>query len=249
MQPKPQRTLEQALDLDYTKGKEDIWLTSQHTLRRLIGILGILLPLLLFSILYIDAGYKSPLYSVSHYYFTRASSVFSIVVSLLAVFLLIYKGKAPVDFYVSSVAGLFALCVILFPTNNISGICQDKEHLYSVTILKDSRMRSVFHYISAAIFLSCLAYLAIFLFTKSDSSPATRGKPKRRRNRVFRTCGVIMVLAILVVLSNPLGLISDEAFSKYHIVFWMEIIAVESFGIAWLVKGQLILKDSESPKT
>ena len=234
--------IEQVLKLDYTTEKDKTWLTSQHSLRMLVGILGVALPLLLFSVLWIDAGYTSPLFSISHYYFTRASGVFEIIVSLLAIFLLIYKGKEPVDFIFSSAAGIFALCLLIFPTDNISSICHDAKYLYSLTILHESKFRPVFHYISAAIFLSCLAYMALFLFTKSDKSPQQRGQPKRRRNRIFRTCGIIMVLALLVILANPFRIIPNDTFEKYHLMFWMETIAIESFGVSWLIKAELLLK-------
>ncbi len=239
-------SLERALKLDFVSEneKDNIWLTSQNTLRKLIGILGMSLPALLFLTLLINDRYTTPLYSISHYYFTRACSIFVIIVSLLAVFLLIYKGKGRADFYLSSVAGLFALCLIIFPTDNISKICQDAKNPFSLTVMRDSLFRAHFHYISAAIFLSCLAALSFFVFTKSDKGPTDRGRQKRRRNRVFRVCGIIMVLAILAILANFLKWISDEAFLKYHLTFWMETIAIESFGISWLVKAEVILKDS-----
>src|SRR5205809_3874487 len=153
--------IEQTLNLNYHTEKDNVWLTSQHSLRMLIGILGICLPVLLFLVLMIDAGFTHPLFSISHYYFTRASGVFVIIVSLLGIFLLIYKGKEPVDFLLSSAAGLFALCLLIFPTDNISNVCHDENHLYSLTILHESKFRPVFHYISAAIFLSCLAYMSL----------------------------------------------------------------------------------------
>ncbi|MEI9944312.1 MAG: hypothetical protein WDN26_08800 [Chitinophagaceae bacterium] len=244
MPHKPSSKIEKALKLDYNTEQDNIWLTSQHSLRKLIGILGVCLPVLLFLVLYIDTGYTSPMFSISHYYFTRASSIFIIIVSLLAIFLLIYKGKEPIDFILSAIAGFFALCLIVFPTNNISNVCCDTTKVYSVTVLKESGFRTVFHYVSAAIFLSSLAYMSIFLFTKSDKPPEKRGKEKRRRNRVFRTCGVIMILAILIMLANVFGWISNETFSNYHLTFWMEVIALESFGISWLVKAEVILKDN-----
>lgn len=234
--------LEKTLKLDYNTEKEDIWLTSQHTLRKLIGVLGVSLPVLLFLVIFIDSGHISPLYSISHYYFTRACSVFVIIVSLLAIFLLVYKGKEPVDFYVSTAAGLFALLLILFPTDNISNHIPDKDNIWSVTILNISEPRSRFHYLCAAIFLSCLAYMSFFLFTKSDKLPGKRSKEKRRRNRIFRVCGVTMVLAILVIFANFLKFIPDGLFTTYHLTFWMEAIAVECFGISWLIKAEVILK-------
>src|ERR1017187_862689 len=200
------------LKLDYSE-KNKIWLSDQNTLRKLVGILGMLLPVLLFIFLFIDTNYSSPLESISHYYFTRACSVFVIIVSLLAIFLLVYKGEEPIDFYISSVAGIFALCLLLFPTNNISNICGDLSKKYSVTILKISEFRGIFHYTAAGIFLSCLAYMSIFLFTKSDKPVGKRTIKKKLRNKIYRTCGIIMVLAILVIFAGFLKLIHDEFYT------------------------------------
>jgi hypothetical protein len=245
MPKQPPPTIQKALKLHYSLNDRSIWLTEQNTLRKLIGILGICLPVLLFLVLLIDSGWHTPLYSISHYYFTRACGVFEIIVGTLGIFLLVYKGKEPIDFYFSSIAGISALTLLLFPTDNISGVCRDPDHLYSLTILRESDFRSNFHYISAAIFLSGLAFMSIFLFTKSDKSPKQRGRQKRRRNRVYRTCGVIMIIAMLVILAKFLRLVPAEVFTKYHLTFWMETIAVWSFGISWLTKAEVFLSSKQ----
>jgi len=240
MKNTPPTKTEEILDLDYSED-EKIWLTGQKALRKLVGILGVLLPVLLYLFLLIDTGHTTPLDSISHYYMTRVSPVFVIIVSLLAIFLLVYKGKSIADFYLSAGAGLFALCLILFPTNDITG-----DTAVAVTNLKDSAFRSTFHFVAAAIFLLCLAAMSIFLFTRSDRSPASRTPRKKMRNRLYRTCGVIMVLAILVIAAGVLNIIPTENFYRYNLIFWMETIAVESFGLSWLVKGELFLKDKHS---
>ena len=161
------------------------------------------------------------------------------MVSLLAIFLLVYKGEEPVDFYISSAAGIFALVLILFPTSNISDICCDAARKYSVTVLKKSDFRVNLHYISAAIFLLSLAYMSLFLFTKSNKIPSQRPRDKKIRNRIFRTCGVIMALAVLVIFLRLVKIINADQYDNNHLTFWMESIAVESFGVPWLVKGKL----------
>src|SRR5215216_7831101 len=103
MEPKPRTAVEKVLKVDYNN--ENILLTNQCTLRRVIGILGISLPLLLFAFVAVDAHYYKPLFSISHYYMTRANPVFVIEVSLMGIFLLIYKGRGSADFYLSSIAG------------------------------------------------------------------------------------------------------------------------------------------------
>lgn len=237
--------IQRMLKLNYAtpEDKEKVWLTQQNTLRILVGILGVSLPLLLFLTLLIDSGYTSPLYSISHYYFTRACSIFVITVSLLAFFLLIYKGKAPIDFILSSLAGVFALALLVFPTGNLSNSCPDPKKTISLTILNISEFRPHFHYISAAIFLTSLSAMSLFVFTKTDKpSWAAMGRNKRRRNRIYITTGIIMILAILVILANFFAIIPDDVFAKYHLTFWMETVAVESFGVSWLIKAEVILK-------
>ena len=143
MNEKTKSKVTKYLKLDFSD-TEIIWLSTQKTLRRLIGILGISLPCLLILFLFINTGYKYPLYSISHYYYTRIGSVFIIIVSMLAFFLLVYKGRDPIDFYVSSIAGLFALSLVLFPTDNISQKYLEECPKCNVTILNDFPFRSLF---------------------------------------------------------------------------------------------------------
>jgi formate hydrogenlyase subunit 3/multisubunit Na+/H+ antiporter MnhD subunit len=228
--------------LDYSeKGK--IGLSSQLTLRRVVGILGMLLPLLLYVSLLIDTGYKQPLESVSHYYFTRVGSIFCIVISLLAIFLLIYKGEEPLDAYLSSAAGLFALCLVLFPTDNITDLCNDPQNEVAVTFLKTSKTRVILHYVASGIFLVCLASLSYFVFTKSDKPISRQTPAKRKRNRIYKITAFIMVGAILVIALGLFNIIPAEVYDKYRLTFWMECIAVESFGFSWLIKGDTFFTD------
>jgi hypothetical protein len=230
------------LKIDYEE-KNTIWLTNSLTLRKIIGVLGMAMPLLLFILLYFDNGLQHPLESISHYYYTRVGSIFVITLSLLAFFLIVYKGKEPIDFYISLFAGVFALLVVLFPTNNITDICGDVTKKYAVTILPKSDFRMYFHYTVAGLFFLCLSYMSFFLFTKSDKSPSKRGLKKRIRNRIYRTCGILTVLVILILFAGSLKIIPSEYFKEYPLTFWMETLAVESFGFAWLVKGETLFKD------
>ncbi|WP_281323388.1 hypothetical protein [Flavobacterium aestivum] len=242
MNKSKESNLTTALKVDYEE-KNTIWLTNSLTLRKIIGVLGMAMPLLLFIFLYIANGLPHPLESISHYYYTRVSGIFVIILSLLAIFLIVYKGKEPIDFYISLFAGVFALLVVLFPTNNITDICCDTAKKYSVTILPISDFRMYFHYTAAGLFFSCLSYMSIFLFTKSDKSPSKRGTRKKIRNRVYRTCGVLMILAMLILLADTLKIIDSSHFKTFPLIFWMETLAIESFGFAWLVKGETLFKD------
>ncbi|REG98593.1 hypothetical protein [Flavobacterium aquicola] len=234
--------LNSVLKIDY-EDDNTIWLTNSLTLRKIIGIMGMALPLLLFGFLYLDNGLQYPLESISHYYYTRVGSIFVIVLSLLAFFLIVYKGKEPADFYISLSAGIFALLAVLFPTSNITDICGDPAKKYAVTILPISNFRLYFHYTAAALFFLCLSYMSFFLFTKSDKSASKRGTQKKIRNRIYRVCGVLMLLALIVLLAGSFKIIPPSCFKTFPLTFWMETLAIESFGFAWLVKGETLFKD------
>lgn len=235
-----------ALNVEFNNDNK-LWLTNGYTLRKLIGILGMALPLLLWLFLKIDSGLGVPLESISHYYYTRAGSLFTIIVSLLAIFLIVYKGPEPIDFYLSGIAGIFALCVIIFPTDNLAKECCDANYKYAVTFIAEtekSGLRVGFHYVSAGIFLLSLAYMSLFLFTRSNPQVTKRGENKKKRNLIFIVCGIIMVAAILVIfIGGFLRAIPEDVYYGNHLTFWMEAVAVEAFGFSWLVKGEIMWKD------
>ncbi len=227
--------------VDYSKPNE-IALTKQNTLRILVGVLGVSLPLFLFLFLLIDSGYNKTLESISHYYYTRAAGLFVITLSLLAIFLIVYKGKQPIDFILSTTAGFFALLVVLFPTANISK--NSTSYICSVTTLHPNDFRIKLHLFSAVIFLLALACMSLFVFTKSDVPREYRTKEKNIRNVFFRICGIIMIVAMLLAFLGSYNIINLSVFGE-SLVFWMETIAVESFGFAWLIKAEVFFKDKK----
>src|SRR2546427_688061 len=101
---------------------------SQQAHRRLIGVLGFCLPILLyiFAGLLPTAGLPSwrVLSSVSAYYYTGGVAVFIGVLFALALFLLTYRGYKGViaDRVLGFVGGSAALLVALFPTTAPRGL-------------------------------------------------------------------------------------------------------------------------------
>jgi hypothetical protein len=45
------------------------------------------------------------------------------------------------------------------------------------------------------------------------------------------------------LLAGSLKIISPSYFKAFPLTFWMETIAIESFGFAWLIKGNTLFKD------
>lgn len=239
-----QNKIERLIGLDFKK--DDLLVKNRYTLRKLIGVLGIMLPLLLPLFLYMYSGHIPPLESISHYYYTQAQSVFTIIISLMAVFLMIYKTEHRIDFYISFIAGFFALMVIFFPTDNINELTTGLDKAYIITIPENNTVRIYFHYISAAIFLLCLTYMSLFQFTKPRVKWDERTPEKKNRNAVYIICGVFMSIALIVILLGAiLKVIPEDIYMKHHLTFWMETVAVICFGISWLVKGEAILGDQK----
>lgn len=229
-----------ALNINFGN-EHSIALTQQRTLRKLVGILGMLLPVLLYISVRWYTNYNTPIKSISHYYFTRFGSIFIIIVSLLSIFLLVYKGKDRIDFYLSSLAAIAALTLLLLPASNLEITdCSDCEFIV-VTTLREYQLRDTIHNICGGVFLTTLACMALFVFTKKNPSLVPVTRQKLARNRVFIVCGIIMLLALATIL---VGFISkSEWFAAHQMTFWMETTALEAFGFSWLVKGEFILKD------
>lgn len=222
---------------------QDIWLSERKTLMKLIGVLGILLPILLYVFLYFATGHTEVLESISHYFFTRANPIFVIVVSLMAIFLMIYKYEKPIDFYLSFFAGLAAIVVLILPTDPLVGSCKGVCSDHVMAYIRENDPRQWTHYISAAIFLGILNYMCFFLFTKSDKPKELRSQHKHYRNMIYYVCGSLMTAALVIILLGTIELIDSEVYQKYKLTFWMESLAVMAFGVSWLVKGGFILKD------
>jgi hypothetical protein len=206
------------------------------TLRKTIGFLGMLLPamLLLVSLLFSDC--RSIQYSISQYYYTIAGDVLVGVLSAVAIFLVSYKGYETIDNVASTVAGLCALGVAFF------ACAQNPDSLCSVRSLPDVSWRVAIHYASAACFFIVLSLMSLFLFTKSKGHKTPQ---KIKRNRIYRTCGIIILVAIaLIAIYSAIPFLKAK-FACYNPVFWLEWIALIAFGISWLVKGKFMMSDKE----
>lgn len=228
---------------------DSIWLiNSGLNLRRIVGALGMMLPVLVWLWLFVYKGEVNPLPSISHYYYTTSSGIFSTILALIAIFLIVYKyDNNNKDFIASIIAGIFALCVLLFPTNNLSSKIGYEDSTIIITHLKENTLREGFHLISAAIFLISLAYMLLNLFTINKSHT----REKHKRNFIYKLCGSVMILAMLIIFSRfaceKLDIIPlwTNFYDKYKLTFWMEALAIESFGFSWLIKGETLFKDKD----
>lgn len=198
---------------------------SYLTLRKAVGYLGILLPFVLLAGNWVifSGGVQQ---SVSDYYYTPMRGVLVGGLSVIGAFLLAYHGYDRWDTLFSNAAGVGALGVGLFPTTPDNPSTAEN-------IVGD------LHFAFGAVMFSSLIVIALWLFRKTGAGVPTRVKVLR--DRVYLICGLVMLvsLALAGIVSLPFA----SGLNSINPVFWLETIAIVSFGVSWLVKGQAVLRD------
>jgi len=208
---------------------QDPLVLSYLALRKAVGTIGFALPfvlafgnMILLKRLVIES-------SISSYYYTGMGNVFVGSLCAIGVFLMSTRGYDRKDEIAGRLACAFAIGVALFPTTP-----------YSDPTSKEKLIGSL-HWSFAALLFLTLAYFCLALFTKTapDRIPTRR---KLQRNAVYRICGRTILASILLigVLALPPVELLVQRFTPN---FWLESIAVVAFGVAWLTKGETILKD------
>lgn len=200
-------------------------LSYQHH-RRLIGYLGIALPVVIVLIAGIRPTTSLPgwetLDSVSAYYYTGAVAAFIGTLGALALFLYTYRGysDSPADRVAGKLGGLFAAGVALFPT---AAPGQVAVASWWNTII------GTIHYVSATLLFLVFIVFSLWLFRKTNV-PAGEPLPpgKLWRNRVYLACGLVMVASVLW---------AGSSYFTGAPIFWPEAIALWAFAVSWLVKG------------
>jgi hypothetical protein len=147
----------------------------------------------------------------------------------IGVFLVSYRGLENQDDVAGNLACVFAVGLALFPTAR-----EGAEGIEAFV--------GKLHFIFAAAFFLTLVYFSLRLFTKTnpDLTPTPR---KLARNRVYRTCGWVMLVCIVLIAALKLAPGTDTWVTRTKAVFWLESAAVVAFGVSWLVKGEAILGD------
>ena len=201
----------------------DVWL-----LRTTLGILGMSLPIVLYlgALFLFDTGLQN---SLSSYYHTGMGDCFVGILWVIGILLFAYEGYNLRDRIAGIIACGSAVGVALFPTAADRGLPVTASHI------------SYFHFGFAAILFATLIYFSWCSFTKThkDRKPTDE---KRRRNKVYRGCAVIMALCMvgIVVYKLVLGG-SESSLAWLKPVYWLESIAVVAFGVSWLTKGETVL--------
>jgi succinate dehydrogenase hydrophobic anchor subunit len=174
---------------------------------------------------------------ISQYYYTGMRDVFVGMLCALGVFHLASEGYGPSDRVAGRLACVFGVGIAWFPVT---------RHGMPRTLVGEV------HYILAGLLFGTLAYFCIFLFTRTGDK-RKRTNRKKVRNVVYYVCGGIIVAFTVVIASLTFfeGHTVPTEFTEWlrssTWQFWLETLALVAFGVAFLVKGELILTDVVQP--
>ena len=220
-----------------TKQNPDSLLIHYLTLRKSVGILGIFLPFVLVFGVKLLSQCNTLQDSISDYYYTKLGHYMTGTLCAVSLFLFSYKGYGPKDFWAGKAASLFALGVAFFPCSNYYPVSACK-----VLQLKGDDTINIIHFTSAALLFLTFAFFSLVLFTKGSLHPTKR---KVQRNVIYRICGGIIILCILLIFLYSVIPSLHEQFKQYKPIFWLEFLALEAFGFSWLTKGEALLPDKK----
>ena len=209
---------------------------TEPTLRRMIGLLGTLLPFVLLFSGYLSQGSVLMRKSISAYYYTEVDYLFVGIMLVIGAYLVCYRGH-PTNQAVSprgvklcnlirhwcpwvrddgltSVAGVLAILVAVLPTAAYG----QKPDLVNYA-----------HCILAGGFLLSMAVMAGCQFTQGGDTA---------NNLLYKVCAGFILAALLLLGGIGLGGHLKQEFPT--IVWWLEAIAVAAFGFSWLVKSEMV---------
>jgi hypothetical protein len=233
-----------------TRSGDSVLVVNYLTLRKAVGWLGTLLPVILLvanpialRIEHSSCGWLPG--SVSGYYYSPVRNVFVGALCALGLFLIAYVGDDLGDRVITDLAGMFALGVALFPTTPTvasppSATCETVAQL-------STRQQVVgdIHAVASVLFFVMLAWMAIRFITTDGAQPT---QAELRRNLIYPICAVVILACVIAaIITNFLPASLRPPF-PYLLLY--EAVGIFAFGVSWFVKGQTLisaLKDPPAP--
>jgi hypothetical protein len=214
-------------------GPDKELVVSYLTLRKMIGWLGLALPTAVRVLGYVTEHIHST-GSISAYYYTGMRDLFVSTLVLVGMLLTVYRTPDKLDNVIAVAAGIAAIGIGLFPMDPT--IAPEILHKYPGALdPKCYIMKGAlgFHMLFTVAFFALAFVMVFFRFEKVF--PGQKIHNKGKRIVVYKICGGVMFAAFAVI--GVMHLLQEAPR-----IFVPESVAVMAFAVAWLVKGQLVLK-------
>lgn len=209
---------------------------SYFRLRKLIGASGMLLPF----VLWIGAWQLLP--SISDYYYHYMGIAFITILMWCGAFLMAYKGEVKSSWFtdngITTIGGILIMLTAIFPTpfdgSDVS--CPTPICYFNVD------WPGYIHFGSASLFFGLMGALAYYNFTKLESDNQEPSPGKIKRNAFYRFCAWGMWITLVLTLCGYLMKEYSVEYGHYfqYSVFFGELVMLQFFGLAWLVKGKAL---------
>ena len=235
-------------------------LGMQERLSKMVGFVAFLLPVVLLLGVIQGTCFRD---SISHFYYAQfLGSVFVGALIFIGGFMIAYRGETWAEDWGSNLAGAGACAVALFPT--IHNGCESESEFLSRVFVRytaDGNIVSTvperdyfqlfqsvenWHAVGAgAVFLFLGFYCFVVLTRVVESRHMVDGRltpVKRNRNIIYRICGILIFLSVGIL--GFVGWKDDPDLTRWwnsqNLTFWIEVVALWSFGFAWTVKGRAL---------
>ena len=209
---------------------------THFRLRKLIGATGMLLPFIVWI------GKWELLPSISDYYYTYMGVAFITILMWCSAFLMAYRGYEEsnwlTDNGITTAGGILLMFTVIFPTPfEEGGPCT------TPVCFEGQDWAGYLHFGSASIFFILMGLLAFYNFTLPKLDSGKKHSPnKAKRNKIYRFCARGIWITLGLTLVGYVIRESDYEFNKYftYVVFVGELVVLQFFGFAWLVKGKAL---------
>jgi len=231
------------------RSNEDVFFTNYMFLRKTVGWVGTLLPVILLvanpiALSIENSGCGVVPGSISGYYYSPVRNIFVGAMCAQGLFLIAYVGYDLGDRLVTDAAGVFALGVALFPTKPTvaspsSVACQTVAQL-------STRQQVVgdIHLVFAGLMFAFLAWMAIRFTNTNSPQPSPQ---KLLRNRIYQICAIVIAVCLVALVITIFLPASVKALFPW--IFLWEAVGIFAFGVSWFVKGQTLIGALKDPPT
>lgn len=224
---------------------------SYLKMRRIIGLIGFFLPIILLTITYSHNNNILP--SISDYYYSKADVIFVSALTTIGFFLYAQKSVKQKENILFKVLSVFSFLIILFPTNVRKEFILISEKSYSINEIDNFQQLTCskpefvgyLHLFSAFLFFS---FLIVMIFIKFIPEEKTKNNLSLKII-LYKFCAWIMILSILCIIIIKLLSIyynwSPETWT-FPLVFTSECLCLCAFGFSWFLYGhglELLMKD------